>query len=128
MDLEFEEASEMILRRVGILSLGKFMGCLSGLMGLLIGAVVSLVALLGGFAAQNQEPPVRFWFLAMGVASIIGFPLLYGFLGFVGGVIYGAIFNMVASLVGGIEIELIRGDEKPIQPLHEPFSEDPFRG
>ncbi len=43
----------MILRRVGVLSLGKFMGFLSGLMGLLIGAVVSLFSLLG-FAAQNQ--------------------------------------------------------------------------
>jgi hypothetical protein len=118
----------MILRRVGILSLGKFMGCLSALMGLLIGAVVSLVALLGGFAAQDQEPPVRIWFLAMGVASIIGLPLFYGLLGFVGGIIYGAIFNMVASLVGGIEIELIRGDERSIKPRHDPLSEDPFRG
>ena len=37
----------MILRRVGVLSLGKFMGFLYGLLGLLIGAVVSLVSLLG---------------------------------------------------------------------------------
>jgi hypothetical protein len=115
----------MILRRVGILSLGKFMGCLSGLMGLLIGAVFSLVSLLG-FAAQNEGRTG--WFMVLGVASIIGFPLFYGLVGFLGGIIYGAIFNIVASLVGGIEIELSRSDERPIQPRHEPFSEDPFRG
>jgi hypothetical protein len=62
----------MILRRVGILSLGKFMGCLSGLMGLLIGAVFSLIALLG-LAAQNEGRAG--WFIGLGVASIIVFPL-----------------------------------------------------
>ena len=95
MDLESfeEEVSEMILRRVGILSLGKFMGFLYGLLGLLIGAVFSLISLLG-FAAQNQGQGQgqgqgqAAWFLGVGVASIIIFPLLYGFFGFLGGIIY----------------------------------------
>jgi hypothetical protein len=124
----------MILRRVGILSLGKFMGFLYGLLGLLIGAVFSLISLLG-FAAQNQgqgQGPEQgqgaAWFLGVGVASIIIFPLLYGFLGFLGGIIMGALFNLAASVAGGIEIELIRGDERLIQPRPEPFGENPFRG
>jgi hypothetical protein len=131
MDLEFleVEVSEMILRRVGILSLGKFMGFLYGLLGLLIGAVVSLFSLLG-FAAQNQAQGQgqAALLIGVGVGSIIVFPLLYGFLGFLGGIIFGALFNLVASMAGGIEIELIRGDERSIKPRPEPLGEDPFRG
>jgi hypothetical protein len=120
----------MILRRVGILSLGKFMGFLYGLLGLLIGAVFSIISLLGGFAAQNQGQAQgqAAMFIGVGVASIVIFPLLYGFLGFLGGLITGALFNLVASFAGGIEIELTRGDERSIQPRPEPLGEDPFRG
>lgn len=122
----------MILRRVGILSLGKFMAFLYGLLGLLIGAVFSIISLLGGFAAQNQGQGQgqgqAAWFIGVGVASIIVFPLLYGFFGFLGGIITGALFNFVASFAGGIEIELTRGDERSIQPRPEPLGEDPFRG
>jgi hypothetical protein len=123
----------MILRRVGVLSLGKFLGFLYGLLGLLIGAVFSLISLLG-FAAQNQAQVQgqaqgqAAWFLGVGVASIIILPLLYGFFGFLGGIITGALFNLVASLAGGIEIELVRGDERSIKPRPEPLIEDPFRG
>jgi hypothetical protein len=131
INLEFfeVEVSEMILRRVGTLSLGKFMGFLYGLLGLLIGAVFSLISLLG-FAAQNQGQGQgqAALLIGVGVGSIIIFPLLYGFLGFLGGIIFGALFNLVASMAGGIEIELIRGDEKLIHPRSEPLGEDPFRG
>jgi hypothetical protein len=40
----------------------------------------------------------------------------------------GALFNLAASVAGGIEIELIRGDERLIQPRPEPLGENPFRG
>ena len=117
----------MILRRVGILSLGKFMGFLYGLLGLLVCAVLSLFSLLG-FATQNQGQGQAALLLSVGVASVIILPLLYGFFGFLGGIITVAFSNFVASFAGGIEIELIRDDERLIQPRPEPLGENPFRG
>jgi hypothetical protein len=51
--------------------------------------------------------------LGIGVGAIIVFPLLYGFLGFLAGIIGATLFNLVASMVGGIEIELSQGFDPP---------------
>jgi hypothetical protein len=42
----------------------------------------------------------------LGVGAIILFPLLYGLMGFVVGVISGWIYNLAAKIFGGVEIEL----------------------
>ena len=41
-----------------------------------------------------------------GVGSIILFPILYGILGFLGGLITALPYNLIARFVGGIELEL----------------------
>jgi hypothetical protein len=40
------------------------------------------------------------------VGSIILFPLFYGILGFIGGLIMAGLYNLLAGFVGGIEVEL----------------------
>jgi hypothetical protein len=42
----------------------------------------------------------------IGFLAIIFFPVLYGFMGFVAGILSALIYNLVAKWVGGIEIEL----------------------
>ena len=42
-----------------------------------------------------------------GVGAIIFFPVLYGVLGFIGSLIVAAIYNVLASAVGGVEVELV---------------------
>jgi hypothetical protein len=118
----------MVLRRIGVVSLGKFMGLLYGLVGLLIGGVVSLLAMLGAAAGRQQEQQqgAAGVLFGIGIAAIIVLPLLYGFFGFLGGRISGALFNLVASLAGGIELEFSDG-EKTLRPRSEPFSDEPFR-
>jgi len=49
----------------------------------------------------------------IGVAAVIVLPLFYGLLGFIGGIITAALFNLVASMVGGVEIELSQGFDPP---------------
>ena len=96
----------MVLRRIGILSLGKFFCFLYGLMGLLFGTLVLLASLLGAtWVALNGRGSVVAM-LGIGVGAIIVLPLLYGLLGFLAGIIGATPFNFVASMVGGIEIEL----------------------
>jgi hypothetical protein len=41
-----------------------------------------------------------------GVAMLIFLPILYGVAGFVFGAIAAAVYNLIAGIVGGIEIEV----------------------
>ena len=104
----------MTLRRVGILSCGKVLGCVYALLGLIIGGVFSLAAVAGFAAGGGQQGPEA---LIFGVGAIVLLPLFYGIAGFIGGVIAGALYNLIAGLVGGIEMELAASH-------HEPFRQD----
>jgi hypothetical protein len=99
----------MVISRIGVLSCGKVMGALYGLMGLLFGAFFALISLLGVGAAMagsdSGDTPMPFLGAIFGVGAIVLFPLCYGILGFVGGLITAAIYNLVSGIVGGLEIE-----------------------
>jgi hypothetical protein len=122
--LDSREAVSMILRCIGILSLGKFFCFLYGLMGFLLGALASLASLLGA-ALHGRGPAAAM--LGIGVGAIIVFSLLYGFLGFLAGIIGATLFNLVASMVGGIEIELSEGFDPPARSAvrPDPYFSDP---
>lgn len=90
----------MMLRRVGVLSVGMVMGTLYALIGLVGGAFFTLVSLVG-MAAQVPGGGDTVIF---GISAIIVLPILYGVMGFIGGIIVGALYNLVAGLIGGIEM------------------------
>lgn len=94
-----------IVRRVGVLSVGKVLGLVYALLGLIFGAFFTVFAILGTAASRPRGAGAG-GSLLIGVGAVIFIPLLYGAIGFVGGVIVAAVYNVVASLVGGIEIEL----------------------
>lgn len=97
----------MEVRRVGVLSVGKVMGVLYALLGLIIGAFFALFSLLGAAAGlANSETSGAVFGLLSGVGSIILLPLFYGILGFVFGLISALLYNVVARLIGGVELEL----------------------
>jgi len=97
----------MVLKSVGVLSAGKIMGVLGALGGLLGGAMMAVISLLGGVANQqggqgNAAVPAMF----VGLGALIFLPILYGIFGFIAGLIYALIYNLAASIIGGLEIEL----------------------
>ena len=98
----------LILRSVGVLSAGKVLGCLYALLGLIVGAFVSLFALAGAAAGQNQPPGAGVMFFGFGVAAIIVIPILYGLFGFIFGIMMAALYNLVAMIVGGLELDIRR--------------------
>jgi hypothetical protein len=106
----------MNLTRIGVLSAGKMLGALYALLGLLIGGIFTLMA-LAGMSVSPEEGGVGTF--AVGVGSIILFPLMYGIMGFIGGLILAALFNVVASLVGGLEVEFT-SHQYPSYPPPQP--------
>jgi len=94
----------MVIERVGPLSVGKLLGCLYALLGLIIGGFISLFALAGAAIGGGMQGASAALF---GVGAVILLPILYGVFGFIGGIIGAALYNLVASLVGGIEIETV---------------------
>jgi hypothetical protein len=95
----------MIVRRVGPLSFAKLMGALYVLVGLCFGAIVSLISVVGGALIPNDEATGVIGAL-FGVAAILALPIFYGLLGFLTALIGAALYNVVASVVGGVEIEM----------------------
>lgn len=92
----------MVLKNVGVVSCGKMLGAIYVIIGLIIGAIFSLVSLLGAVAVpEGQGLPAIF-----GVGAIVLFPLFYGVIGFIGGMIVAALYNLFAGWVGGIELDI----------------------
>ena len=95
----------MVVKSVGVFSVGRVLACLYGLIGLIVGASFSLVSLAGVAVGGPDSGPVA---LLFGVGAIVVLPLFYGVMGFVGGIIIAALYNIVSSFAGGIEIELTK--------------------
>jgi hypothetical protein len=98
----------MVLKRIGALSCGKVMGTLYAAMGLILGGIFALISLAGVALPQapNADANPATVFFGVGVAAVIIFPIMYGIIGFIGGIIVAAIYNVVASVVGGLEFDL----------------------
>ncbi len=101
----------MKIQRIEPVSCAKIAGIIYAAIGLLIGALVSLFALVGlafssaqqGWAENPMSPLIG---MVMGVGAIIAFPIFYGALGFFFALLGAWVYNLVASRVGGIEIEV----------------------
>ncbi len=97
----------MVVRRIGAFSLGKVMGILYALLGLIFGAFFALFSLLGAaIGVANSQSSDAVASLLFGAGSVIFLPIFYGILGFVLGLITALLYNLVARMVGGIQIEL----------------------
>jgi hypothetical protein len=97
----------MVVRRVGVLSCGKVVGTIYACVGVIVGAIFSLMSITGvGAAALSGDGKSALLAGFFGLAAIIVLPLLYGFLGFLCGVIAAWAFNVSAGFTGGLELEV----------------------
>ncbi len=95
----------MVIKRIGAVSCAKITGLLYAIVGLLFGGIMALISLAGGLAAMGGNrmgSPFAFF----GVGAVIVFPLLYGAFGFVMTLIAASIYNVLAGVVGGIELDV----------------------
>ena len=97
----------MVIRKVGIGSVVKVFGVLYGLLGFVVGAFLAMFALVGFGAAAAGNEDVPAWLGSLfGIGAVIVLPIVYGIMGVVGGVLIAALYNLVANLTGGLEIEV----------------------
>ncbi|NMC44118.1 MAG: hypothetical protein GYA46_09390 [candidate division Zixibacteria bacterium] len=105
----------MVLRRIGPFSCAKVSAVLYLIIGLIVGAIFSLISLMVSSIGGDSEISGMMGML-FGVGSIIFFPIIYAIAGFIGGLIMAALYNLVAGMVGGIELDLEPSPQKPPQP------------
>jgi hypothetical protein len=94
------------VRSFNVVQLALMYGMIVAVICVIIGLIAGLIFGLGGaaLASLNSGMP------NLGPISIILFPIVYGILGFVGGfvegLIIGALYNLVAGWIGGVEVQL----------------------
>jgi len=104
-----ESRSTVRLKRVGVLSAGMISGVGGAVGGLLVGGIFFLMSLTMMGAAQqangnNGNDPAAA-VIGMGVGAIIFMPIVYGIFGFIGGVVYAFIYNILSGMTGGLQME-----------------------
>jgi hypothetical protein len=99
-----------VVRRVGVFSWAKITALIYAMIGLIVGSILALVSLfgvaLGSTFDSGSSDFGRFVPALLGVGAIVFVPLLYGLLGFFGGLLVAGLFNLAAGMTGGLEIEL----------------------
>jgi len=96
----------MVIRRVDPLSVGKIAGLLYAIIGLFIGAILSLVTMAGATFAADAGRGAPIVGLFLGIGAIIVLPVFYGVLGFVFFSIAAMLYNVLAGMVGGVRIDV----------------------
>ncbi|MGF1453029.1 MAG: hypothetical protein ACFB21_13260 [Opitutales bacterium] len=81
------------LKRIGVIQLGKFLAVLY----LFLALIAAPFLLVSVFAGPESA--------AYGIGMIVGVLLFYPIAGFVFGMIFALLFNLVAKMVGGVLME-----------------------
>jgi len=103
----------MVIKHIGPLSCAKIAAVLYAVVGFIIGGIISLVSLAGGFAtaafAGDPSRGTRLVPFLFGTA-VMAFPIFYAVMGFVGALVAAWLYNVAASVVGGVKVDLQPGD------------------
>ena len=95
----------MVITRVNALSVAKVAAVVYAGIGLIAGALFSLIGMVGVGAAMAGVEGAGIMSAVFGVGAIIFMPICYAILGFIGSFIAASIFNFAAGMTGGIQIE-----------------------
>jgi hypothetical protein len=101
----------MRLTRISPVSVAKVAFVLYGAMGLFVGAIIALASLAGATFSASQHGGSALLGAVFGVGAIVLLPLLYGGFGAIATMVMAALYNVVAGIVGGIEVTL-----EPVSP------------
>jgi hypothetical protein len=96
------------IKKVDPTSLAKVLGVLYALLGFIIGLFFAAFGSMfsGLMESGGDEASADVFSNIFGIGSIIFFPIFYGIIGLIGGVLMGFLYNLVAGWVGGIKMEV----------------------
>ncbi|MBI2106836.1 hypothetical protein HYT57_02520 [Candidatus Woesearchaeota archaeon] len=92
------------IRKIDVLSTGKIVGIIYLIIGVFLGLIFSIIPTMG-FGMMGSNYGSTFGSMMYGGAAIILFPILYGIMGFLAGLIGAFLYNLIAGWIGPIEIE-----------------------
>ncbi|MCC9604194.1 DUF3566 domain-containing protein [Stieleria sp. JC731] len=101
-ELKFDsKPSSITIKKVDVLSAGKIGAILYGVTGLITAAFMVMFALVGSIGNGDIA-------IGLVVALVMGVIIPVGTVisGFMGGVIFGFLYNVCASIVGGLQFEI----------------------
>jgi hypothetical protein len=99
----------VVIKRIGVVKAGVIQACVMALFGLIIGLCFLMFGtMLAGLTGGGSDGSAAVGAMGMlgGIGMVIFLPIMYGVMGFLAGVIGAAIYNLVAGMVGGLEIEV----------------------
>ena len=94
------------ITEIGVLSLGKTMGAVGVLIGLIIGVIYGVILGIIGAVTMGSGEEEGFVFLIGAVVAACGFPIAYGLMSFIMGLLYALVLNFVFRRTGGLEIRI----------------------
>ena len=111
----------MIVTRIGPMSLARISGVIYAIIGFIVGCFIAVFSVVGQGPAEGLE---GIGVMALGAAAVFMLPLFYGFFGFVSSLIVAGVYNTLAGIIGGVEIE-VGGEPPPIPKAAWPPPQDP---
>ncbi len=98
------------VKRVGVFSYAKITAVTMAAFGVIIGIIYGLIFMAVGGAmmadGRGASSAAGASSLVIGLIMMVAIPIFYAILGFLAGLLGGAIYNVAARTVGGIELEL----------------------
>ncbi len=103
--------NKLRIKKLGVLSVAKMEAAILLVISLLIsipyGLIIIIYSLFGaGMVGGNAAFAVGGGGVIVGILVMIGLPIFYSIMGFIGGAIAALLYNLFANFVGGIEIEV----------------------
>jgi hypothetical protein len=94
-----------VVRGVGVVSVGKIALVVYAAIGLFVGIVVAGLSSIGALAGlASGESGMRG--MVLGVGAIVILPILYAVIGALIWMLLAFLYNLVAGMMGGIELEV----------------------
>ncbi len=91
-------AKTIEFKQFDIMSVAKINGVLGVVIGLFIGILFAFISTASVADAG--------WMATLGYLNIIVMPIMYGIMYFIGGLIFAAIYNIIAKKIGGIKVKI----------------------
>ena len=92
------------IKRIGPLSMGLIQGGIMAFFGIIVGVIYALIGLV--FSGVSGDMGMAGIMFGLGFLLVLIIPIIYGIMGFIGGLLMALIYNLIAGWTGGLELDM----------------------